>query len=64
MQQVPSIVEEVIIEESNAMALEEIETRKQYIKTGRRRTVTECACCGAKIHVLEKKLCHSELIVL
>jgi len=68
MRQVPSIVEqlieEVVIEETNAMGLEEIETGKQYVKTGRHHTETECACCAAKIQVLEEKLHHSELTVL
>jgi len=68
MQQIPSnveqLIEEVIIEESNVMGLEEIETGKQYIKTGRHHTETECVCCAAKIQVLEERLCHSELTVL
>ena len=60
IQLVPSIVEQliekVIIEESNAMGLEEIETGKQYMKTGRHHTETEFACCAAKIQVIEEKL--------
>jgi len=40
------------------------ETGKQYIKTGRHHTETECVCCAAKIQALEERLCHSELTVL
>ena len=61
---VEQLIEEVVIEESNALGSEEIETGKRYIKTGTRQCHRECVACAAKIKALEEKLCHSKLTVL